>query len=131
MAKGRRNKTQLIRCVGFLYEAWREALNNFGAFNETETENDEEEEDEALDADAFAKCMTMVCQSLGVVALDDVLEKRAEAPASQQAVRCICTPTPWRRYWSSATAPRSAALDGSSFIGCGPTVTAAAMGCSR
>ena len=45
----------------------------YQARQDDEEENDEEEEYEALDADAFAKCMTMVCQSLGVVALDDVL----------------------------------------------------------
>ena len=86
MVQGRTNHAQLVRCVGLLYEAWREALQAIGALTDvTEEDKEKEEEEEDDDAEDFAERLARQLESFCVEPLDDLLEKE-EGGASAAAV---------------------------------------------
>ena len=97
MVQGRTNRAQLVRCVGLLYEAWREALQAIGAlthdgvWGSPEVENEEEEEDggaeEELDAQEFAEQLARQLESWSLETLGLLLEQEEEGEASNSQTR--------------------------------------------
>ena len=83
MVQGRTNRAQLVRCVGLLYEAWREALQAIGALTDDDPEVENEEEDdeeteEELDAQEFAEQLARQLESFCVAPLGDLLEEQEQ-----------------------------------------------------
>ena len=91
MVQGRTNRAQLVRCVGLLYEAWREALQAIGALTDVvEAENEEEEDDDAqeeLDAQEFAERPASQLESFCVEPVDDLLGEEEASAAAEEAAR--------------------------------------------
>ena len=82
MVQGRTNHAQLVRCVGLLYEAWREALQAIGALTDVVEAEKEKEEEEDDDAEDFAERLARQLESFCVEPLDDLLEEEASAAAA-------------------------------------------------
>ena len=93
MVQGRTNRAHLVRCVGDLYECWREALQAIGGLTDfAEAEEEEEEEDEEdddaqeeLDAQEFADRLARQLESFCVQPRDDLLEEEEASSAAAAA----------------------------------------------
>ena len=87
MVQGRNNRTQLVRCVGLLYEAWREALQHLNLLRHLEDdeveEDDEEWDAEELDANKFAEHLVLKLESFCVEPLGALLEEEEAAKEEQ------------------------------------------------
>ena len=77
-----------MRCVGLLYEAWREALQAIGALTDVVGAEKEKEEEEDDDAEDFAERLARQLESFCVEPLDDLLEEEEASAAAAAALQC-------------------------------------------
>ena len=90
MVQGRTNRPHLVRCVGLLYDAWREALTLIGALTdvvevEKEEEEDDEDAQEELDELEFAELLARQLESFCVEELTNYLEEEEKEPVDTPA----------------------------------------------